>query len=218
MSKPSIENITCPQCGSGQEFTIWQSVNVTLDPELKEQLLRGQLTAFTCSRCGHTSDVAYSLLYHDMTRKFMVMLSYDDGPPEPELGPMAGIMSKMMSDMRLRMVRSRNELVEKILLFDAELDDRVIEVCKLVVSAQLKSAGETVRGIFFSGLDETEGDQKQLGFVVLSGEEQKGLGLAWSTYEHMATELAPRLRDLDKQERPWLCVDSRYAGALVSSS
>ena len=40
MSKERIEIIKCPKCGAEGGFTIWDSINVELNPELKETELR----------------------------------------------------------------------------------------------------------------------------------------------------------------------------------
>jgi hypothetical protein len=62
----------CPKCGHPQEFTLWQSLNVTLNPELKERLFHGQINVFTCDSCNFASFIDYPLLYHDMDRTFCI--------------------------------------------------------------------------------------------------------------------------------------------------
>ncbi len=40
--------LNCPKCGDKQETTIYESINVSLDPTLKERLYRGEINTFHC--------------------------------------------------------------------------------------------------------------------------------------------------------------------------
>ncbi len=51
---------------------MWNSINVTLDPKMKEKVMDGSLFLWTCSKCGTTFRVPYPFLYHDMEHRFMV--------------------------------------------------------------------------------------------------------------------------------------------------
>ena len=82
MSEPTSETITCPGCGHQQAFTVWESLNVTLDPKLKERLIDGRLTTFTCEECRECAEVVSSLLYHDMAKQVMIWLIPGDEEPE----------------------------------------------------------------------------------------------------------------------------------------
>ena len=57
MSRNHIEKVTCPGCGKEADFTVWDSVNTTLEPDLKEKVLTGDLFKFTCPECGHMTIV-----------------------------------------------------------------------------------------------------------------------------------------------------------------
>ena len=62
MSLPEPGSVTCRACGHEQPFTVWRSLNVTLDPEQKQELLDGRLTRSTCQQCGNTVQVVHDLL------------------------------------------------------------------------------------------------------------------------------------------------------------
>ena len=72
MSKLTPHDLQCPHCGNEQETRVWDSLNVTLDPELKEKLYRGEVNQFECEKCGQKTFIDAPLLYHDMTQKFCV--------------------------------------------------------------------------------------------------------------------------------------------------
>ena len=70
----SFRNIktTCPACNTEGPYTIWDSVNVDLDPELKSKVMDGSLFTWVCLNCKKSFNAPYSFLYHDMTHNFMV--------------------------------------------------------------------------------------------------------------------------------------------------
>jgi hypothetical protein len=78
MSSESPEELTCRVCGNKQVTTLWDSINVTLDPELKDKLFAGEINVFTCEKCCEKRTVNAPLLYHDMTLLFCVQFY----PPE----------------------------------------------------------------------------------------------------------------------------------------
>lgn len=78
MSLPRSETIECPRCRRSQEVSIWASVNVTTDPDLKREVLDGTIARFRCQTCRHSTKIEYDLLYHDMTKRLAVWLKYPD--------------------------------------------------------------------------------------------------------------------------------------------
>src|SRR5208282_4358612 len=166
MSISSLITITCPRCQHQQAFTAWQSINVTLDPTLKEKLIDRSLVTFQCKQCGHTTGINPKLLCHDMDRRVMIMLGYQSPDalesPEP-------LVPTFQADYSLRLVSSMNELIEKILLLDADLDDRAVETFKLAVMANI---GESQRGekpqLFFNGVYMNDESQEQIEFALVN--------------------------------------------------
>lgn len=66
MSMPSITKITCPKCNHESDYIVWYSINVTLDPEMKDKILDDTLFSWVCPHCGERFYASYDFLYHDM--------------------------------------------------------------------------------------------------------------------------------------------------------
>lgn len=134
MSRPIEQLVACPRCGHQASFTCWSSVNVSLDPRLKEQLLYGLLTTFVCSECDYKCPIEYDILDHDMGRPLMIWLKYPEEDGTVSLDPSADQMFDLLeSNYRFRLVTSFQDLVEKIRIFDDGFDDVTIETLKLFV-------------------------------------------------------------------------------------
>ena len=140
MSIELKEMVTCPQCGKDSEFIVWNSLNGDIDPDAKQQLLGGTLFVFECPHCGHSTNLVYPILYHDMKNQTMV---YFTGKESVERAKMAfnDTVNKIgfsLSNHRMRIVTDQNALREKAIIFENELDDRVIEIIKLLYFANVQ--------------------------------------------------------------------------------
>jgi hypothetical protein len=64
--------VTCNLCRARQTVTVWETVNVMLDPEMKDEVVEQRVNVFACEGCGEELTVDINFLYHDMQRKFCV--------------------------------------------------------------------------------------------------------------------------------------------------
>ena len=148
MSKQETTKINCPKCDKEHDFTIWSSINVTLDPDKKEAVLNRKAFTFECPDCKEKTLYTYDFLYHDMEQKVMI---YHVTTNEALVQAMEGFAQMKnieggdgilngpeVEGYKKRIVRSLNELREKIFIFDAGLDDRVVEIFKVFCIIQLK--------------------------------------------------------------------------------
>ncbi len=145
MSMKRQVTVTCPGCGHRGEKTIWESLNGDLDPEAKEELLEGRLFASTCDQCKSTLHLDYPILYHDMTNGVMIQYVQSEAEIPKAIESYLGsreLVVKLRGTsgfvQRYRVVTTQNALREKALIFDHQLDDRVIEMMKLLYYSQMK--------------------------------------------------------------------------------
>jgi len=87
--------ISCPYCGFSQSVSVYTSVNVTLDPELQDEIFDDRVNRLECSECGKSSLVNMNLMYHDMERKFAVWFCSQGDLPEIEKQAFAKIAESM---------------------------------------------------------------------------------------------------------------------------
>ena len=64
-------DVTCA-CGQTFKAELYQSANVTLNPDLRRQILTGEMNVVTCPECGAHFHVELPFLYHDMARGEMI--------------------------------------------------------------------------------------------------------------------------------------------------
>jgi hypothetical protein len=216
MSRTEETTLTCPACAHEQAFTMWTSVNVTLDPELKQRLLDRSLIALSCEHSGQTADVQYNLLYHDMQANLMVWYVTDDQKPEA-LSRLAASMG--VEGLTLRQVDSLNELIEKVRIADDGLDDRLIEMLKLILWEKLPE--ERKPGglqLLYEQMVEDAGNAPQIGFAALTDEGTRMLLAPKPIYDRLNEYLSLILTRVDEQGGQWLRVDAQYASWLMQQA
>jgi hypothetical protein len=215
MSITSEINVKCKLCGAEQQFPTWSTVNVTQNPELKAKLLKGELTRFVCEKCGWSGELVHPLLYHDMAKKVMIWLWPDAG--EPDTGSLP--MEKLMNEYQFRVVASRNDLIEKILIIDHNMDDRIVELVKLRLWAQSAEQGKPYTGIIlFSKTNRDAKGEETMQLRHLKESEAESLTVPFDFYHQTRESVSGRLPPAESERGKWLRVDKEYAKTLAPRS
>ncbi len=83
MPRSSEMTFVCP-CGTTFSTTMYQVVNVTLEPRLLYRLLEGTLNVAVCPNCGRAADAGQGFFYHDMRRSLFAYVHPSEELPEEE--------------------------------------------------------------------------------------------------------------------------------------
>ncbi|NCC65022.1 MAG: hypothetical protein EOM15_10250 [Spirochaetia bacterium] len=125
--------ITCPHCNLSNSQSLSTKVDLTQYPKKKIAILTDSLFTVTCAHCQKQYSVEHELIVHDKNNRYALLLTLQDDLFELDAS-ISGIEASEYDTLRL--VTSNAQLKEKILLLDAGLDDRVIELCKLYLLMQ----------------------------------------------------------------------------------
>lgn len=167
---------TCTKCGGQETVKIYRSINVASQPELKEEVKSGALFTWTCPHCGTVNLMRYDTLYHDPDQKLMILLA-DAGTP------LNGTIQDMFSrDEALqaytaRFVSEPGELIEKVKIFDAGLDDMVIELCKYVTVMEMD---KDIKGMKFFRM---EGADNEITLTYPHNGDMEMISIGFNVYE-----------------------------------
>lgn len=218
MSRTKQTHLVCPACGASQTFRMWESLNVQIDPGEKEKLLSGELCTLTCNKCNQESLIEHDLLYHDLERKLMVQMRYEDADGHFAPAHLPALLAALPG-YRYRVVPDLRHLIEKILIFDDGLDDRIVEVLKLRNWRQildLAPDSEPLSGeIFYQELASGDDGARQLILAILTEDDVYPVSVPEAGY---ITTIALVLNSLKREEKSgWLAVDQTY-GARVAHS
>ena len=155
MSINSSETIKCPECHQLNEVNVWHSITVSDSADLKKDLLSGNVNMFRCPSCNYKALVPTPLLYHDEEKSLMLSFSpCTDNETKNKLfkeiktaSAQSGELDNL-TDYNLRFVYDYNSLLEKILIFDNGLNDKVIEVLKVLILMQKPESMDNMTAVF----------------------------------------------------------------------
>lgn len=159
MSDVSKQMIICSHCHRTSFFNIWSSINTKTNPATYNQVRSLSLFTFRCPYCDRTELIRYAFLYHQMENSLMIYYQpEEDAIAETKKmfeeinGDVSGgnasedgsndipsaqqLLENVLAGYCYRIVRTHEEFLEKLAVFDAGLDDRLVEITKVIVGAQ----------------------------------------------------------------------------------
>lgn len=204
-----FEQLPCPTCGDAVVCELFPLVDAARDSSLRDRLFANKLAALTCPNCGHEAPIAHDLVYLDASRRLAVRLALDEAfdPTQPDLSRIE--LPPLEEGVARRIVHSRNELLEKILLAEAGFDDRVIEALKASLGAdnpELEDYEARFHGLGAGGTD--------LVFAALGGGLEKSFAVPRAAVDELTAELcAAGLVEGEGSE--WIRVDGAFGAELM---
>lgn len=150
-----VVKIKCPVCETPASQEVETRVNSKLQPNLKKDLLNGQLQYFECGNCGARRQIETEFLYHDPIKKFMIFLVPNLKNKQNQLSTLLENVTRDekvdLSDYELRIVMHHADLIEKIQLFDHQYNDCEVEIVKLLTDGLFakERPNEDVKSRFF---------------------------------------------------------------------
>ena len=192
MSRSRNYAVRCPECGSVMPFELYDSVTSSLNPELRKQILDGRFETAVCPDCGAVSYIQYDMLYHDPAGRFMVCVGTDYSEVLGQSDCPEGYMLRYVDDYK--------QLAEKIRIFEAGLNDKIMEITKEAMRHMAKKNLE----LYYAG------SRRKLMYFTVPGKENhiavsQGLySLAGKYYDRIPME----------EDRGFLRINQKYAEAL----
>ncbi len=133
--------VRCPSCTHGFEARFVRGANAARAPELRAAALDGTLNRPPCPACGARADTDAELVYADPIRGDWISVARRDALArwrEVEATALAAFRTSLetavgdaVAMVHVRVVFDLDELRERLAIWDAQLDDGVIECVKL---------------------------------------------------------------------------------------
>ncbi len=170
MSTCISKEVSCPVCGAVNKKQMWTGIDIQANPELRLRVLNETLFDWKCPACGYDAQLLYPCLYHDKERRFLLCISPAGSSGQAAVADAVQKYPQAAS-VKKRIVSSLCEMKEKVLLFEAGLDDVPAEVVKFALAELVeKKRGRKVHSGFFCAAAQ---DEDYIGFTFfLEGLEQ----------------------------------------------
>ena len=185
-------NMQCRSCSKEYSVPFNGIINVGSDPDLRARVASGEFFLHECPYCGAKNLIpAQNCLYHDALNKVMIVFS-----------PLSLKMEDVPQDYTCRLVGSIGELIEKVKIFSASLDDVVIEMCKYVLRGELKKDVE-LKVVGISGAD------SEMTFTYPQNSQMEMIAVGFNVYEDCAG-IVRRNPELHEAARGCVTVDKDW--------
>ena len=195
---------SCSNCHKQTEVNIPRSINTALEPELKARVRDGSLFIWECPYCGRRNVAVTELLYHDPSARLMLWLLPGDVLPSAQ----AQAAVEGLDGYTLRFVREVGELIEKVNIADAGLEDTIVEMCKWVTRRELGAKNPAAARAALKFL-RTEGADHDLVFAFPLEGNMQLVNVGFNVYEDARGILSrnPSVKPLDgfaRVDADWL--------------
>lgn len=203
--------LACPKCGFKQTRTLYKSINAETDGELKQFIMNRELFTFTCDDCDHKALLDYDFLYHDPEGKFMIYFLKDY---KEDSDTLYRNIPKPSPEYRLRIVTSVSSLIEKIKIFDMDMDDRVIELCKLFYKGNMMQTNPefNIDNIYF----DTDKEFLNCVLVFMNKEGKPALSALESDFYYQVRKLYDE-RIYNREKSGFEIIDEKWAESLMAT-
>lgn len=156
MSNPVVFDIRCPMCGMAIAFWGRETLNAGRFPDVRRQVLDRTVMSVTCGGCEQRITVERETLYVDFDRGlFVLVFPWGERHRHEAHGQLGGavfdrvvkqeapaIVWEILGETAVRVVHGYEQLREKVVIADARLDDRVVEVVKARLLRDIAMLGE----------------------------------------------------------------------------
>ena len=196
MSEFEMEYVTCENCKSEYTVKVWDELDITENPALREKILRDEIITSKCKVCNHENTTVYPVICIDNKMKIIIWyLPVDEKEFKNSCKALNGELLgeyDVTSDYQLRVTDNYNELKEKIIARNENLDDRVLEIAKEVYKSQIVCDGsEDIYGMYVN-----VGEKGQVVFdMLLSDERCMNIPLEQEVYDKICKDAAPFFDD-----------------------
>ncbi|MEE1115115.1 MAG: CpXC domain-containing protein [Eubacterium sp.] len=200
MASDKYELVRCPECGTESDALILDKINTAVDPSMKEMVRTGDAFLFNCPNCGKKFHLEYPFMYHDPDRKVIIYYVISDEDYKDASRTIGRIQSGAVEGdeedfegYTFRIVRNRHEFLEKFNIFEADLDDRLVELQKLLMGAYIQKSNPDFA---FDNIYYFQ-DKGQEGVFVLvkDGEDKASIAFDRSMYDQCAADFAASYKD-----------------------
>ncbi len=211
----AVLEMTCDRCGGSLSFTTRPTIDTGEDSAWKDKVRNGSAFAAACPHCGDTKYYDYSFLYKERESQTLLYYAANEADFQEACRIMTGRSREVpwasISTWRRRVVANRAVLSEKLLILDAGLDDRFVEMEKVLAYSFFKkqnpsSAVDAVR------FDRADDGHSRLCFFC--GEEiVTAYGFDQDMYQKLENTFSAALK---KTEREDIIVDSQWAVKVMN--
>lgn len=132
-------SIVCPVCHKRGNFPVFEMLDLVESSESTRSMVRsGKAFLFTCQSCGHKEPVTYPLsCFDDQHDAVITVLDTDNKVTDYKRIYKMYVSHGGDPSEKYRICDSCQEMSEKLRIYDDNLDDRIIELIKMLIRSEI---------------------------------------------------------------------------------
>lgn len=215
--------VKCNKCGKQFDFEIYSIINLQKDKELYDSLFSLDIFKHTCEECGQLNIIQYDMMVVDAYKKYMIYLfspermnifkeNIDNYLTKMKESSEEGYKVFVENIKHTRAVNSINDLKEKMLIFDYDLNDKIIQLLKRGLYENKLLDEQEFPYIMFNALE-----KDTLSFICIGQNEQKKvkeIGVSINFYNNILDVISEPLKEFTEMDFP--LIDKSWAKNLVT--
>lgn len=147
MTMLNSTEIKCVKCNCVFPMITHDSVNVTMAPRLKEELLDGTLNQGTCPDCGMRYNIGSAVLYHDMENKIMIYALLSEEYSNNKIAAVkdfSGMLHNMVSSLAVTLRNNFEKYNFDVVFSIEELKESLGNIEKGIYTEKIKDTTKNV--------------------------------------------------------------------------
>lgn len=195
----------CPKCEKQEIIFLPQIIT----EEQREKTENLSLFKWTCPQCGHVLKLLYPCMYLNRSKKILIWFVNELQETQKLEEELSGEFRRQTVGYTKRFCHTLEEFGEKVRVLEQELNDRTVELLKIMTFARLHVTDRSLEHIYFYRADETG----NLEFTLFYTEGPKGITLNGAMYQEIDTIVKEKMEVL--QDR-FYCIDLNWAGKQIT--
>lgn len=197
-------NCICSKCGEKEEIELPQIITEENRRETEDL----SLFKWKCPKCGHILKLLYPCMYVNEKKKILIWYINDLKDTEQLERELPERFQQSTILFMKRFCHTLEEFGEKVRVLEGGLEDRTIELLKIMTFARMHISDETIEHIYFYRRNEMNNCE----FTIFTREGPSGITLPFSMYEEI-NELVER--EMPVLQDRFYCIDLDWAGEQI---
>jgi len=127
--------------------TLWGSINVTVDPHLKDEFYKGKINVFDCEKCKMQTPIICGFMYNDLVRRILVQYQPPQGMDDEDFLDLFGIDGGVVLPEELASMPEVGDYMSKPhVVFDMDELRRYVHFRELIYERVQRASGESSGG------------------------------------------------------------------------
>lgn len=204
MEKEKTVVYRCKECGEEVTLVLPQIINDEKMTEVEDM----SLFKWTCTSCKHIWKLLYPCIYVNEKKKILIWFVNELKDTMQLETQLEEAFKEKTRGYKKRFCNTLEEFSEKVRVLESELDDRTVELLKIMTFARLHVSDSSLKSIYYYRINEMGSYE----FTIIGEAGPRGIALPFSMYQEIEQIVQ---NEIPKLEDQFYRIDLEWAGKQI---